>query len=86
MEKTEYIEHVTSLLLTIVKSLVDIQEEVTVTSVVGEQTVQFIIDCNKTDIGKVIGKKGNNIQSIRQILFGVACKNHFRSVISLKNE
>ena len=43
----------------IVKRLVDYPEKVVVTEVEGERTLVFELRVEKSDMGKVIGKKGN---------------------------
>ncbi len=52
----------------IVKGVVDNKEEVIVTETVKEDgTVELLINVNPEEIGKVIGKQGKVIKSIRTI-------------------
>ncbi len=57
----------------IVKALVDVPEDAVVTEVSGEQTSIMQIRVAKSDIGKVLGKDGRIIDSIR-IIMGAAGK------------
>ena len=50
------------------KALVDYPEQVKVTEVEGEQTTVIELLVAKEDLGKIIGKQGNNAQSLRTIL------------------
>ena len=57
-----------SLVEQIAKSLVDSEEEVSVGVVDGEITTVFELRVANSDIGKIIGKKGNTALAIRTIL------------------
>jgi len=52
----------------IVKHLVDKPDEVRVTEIKGEQTMVLELHVGAGDYGKVIGKRGKNIQAIRTLL------------------
>ena len=52
----------------IAKALVDNPDEVAVRVIEGEQTTIFELRVAQDDIGKVIGKQGRTIRSIRTIL------------------
>jgi uncharacterized protein len=62
------------LLMRIVKAMVDNPDEVTVTETDGDHTIMFNLKVAKSDIGKVIGKQGRNVQAIRLILSATAAK------------
>ena len=51
----------------VVKALVDHPEQVDVKEVDGERVVVFEVRLNPTDIGKVIGKSGRMISSLRTL-------------------
>lgn len=72
-----------SLIDQIVKSLVDIPEEVSVTEVDGEKTAVFELRVAKSDIGKVIGKHGNTARAIRTILSAAGSKLGKRYVLEI---
>lgn len=65
-------ENVASLLEFIVKRLVDSPEDVKVTEVQGERTTVLEIRVNDEDMGKVIGKKGRIIKSLRIVVRAAA--------------
>ena len=67
----------------IVKALVDQPEEVTVTEIEGGHTVVLEISVAKSDMGKVIGKKGRNALALRTILSAAAGKARKRYVLEI---
>jgi hypothetical protein len=52
----------------IVKALVDQPEQVRVTETEGGHTVVLELNVAKSDMGKVIGKRGRNVGAIQTIL------------------
>ena len=62
------------LITAIVQALVDQPEEVFVTEIGGSHTTVLEVRVAKTDIGKVIGKRGRTAQAIRTIMSAVAGK------------
>lgn len=56
------------LVLHIVKALVDDTEQVEVNEIKGGNTSVFELKVAKEDLGKVIGKRGRNVNAIRTIL------------------
>jgi len=52
----------------IVQAMVDHPEQVEISEVKGENVLVLELKVVKEDIGKVIGKKGQNAQAIRTIL------------------
>ncbi len=54
----------------VVKSLVDAPNEVGVTVTEEDGVSSIMIRCNKSDIGKVIGKRGRTIAAIRCLVAG----------------
>jgi predicted RNA-binding protein YlqC (UPF0109 family) len=67
----------------IVKALVDHPDEVSVTQIDGEKTIIFELRCNEGDIGKVIGKNGRTIKSIRTLLGSAAAKANMRAMLEI---
>ncbi len=71
------------LIADMVKVLVDQPDQVTVTEIVGGQTVVFELSVAKSDMGKVIGKKGRNALALRTILSAAAGKVRKRYVLEI---
>lgn len=67
----------------IAQSLVDNQEKVEVTEIVGEQISVIELRVAKEDLGKVIGKQGRTAKAIRTILSAASAKIHKRSVLEI---
>jgi predicted RNA-binding protein YlqC (UPF0109 family) len=67
----------------IAQSLVDNQEKVDVTEIVGEQTSVIELRVAKEDLGKVIGKQGRTAKAIRTILSAASAKIHKRAVLEI---
>jgi predicted RNA-binding protein YlqC (UPF0109 family) len=67
----------------IVKALVDQPEHVTVTEIEGGQTVVFELSVAKSDMGKVIGKRGRHADAIRTIVSAAAGKAGKRYVFEI---
>ena len=71
------------LILYIAQAIVDNPDEVTVSVIESAQTNILELKVAKSDLGKVIGKKGRNIQAIRTILNSVSGKAKKRVVLEL---
>jgi predicted RNA-binding protein YlqC (UPF0109 family) len=68
----------------IVKQLVDKPEKVIVEETApNEKTVELKVKVDSSDIGKVIGKQGKNINAIRTLLTAVGAKNHHRATLQV---
>jgi hypothetical protein len=76
----------TELLSQIIKQIVDDPEAVSVNEVQGERAVVLEIKVAEDDIGKVIGREGRIINSLRQIIKAAAGKRNKRVNIELINE
>src|SRR5512147_2438472 len=62
----------------IVKNLVDHPDKVRISEVDGTHTLIIELSVEKSDIGKIIGKKGKTINAIRTLLMSVASRNGLR--------
>ena len=76
MRMQELIKH-------IAQSLVDNPDKVEVTEVIGEQSSIIELRVAKEDLGKVIGKHGRTVQSIRTILSAASAKVHKRAGLEI---
>lgn len=66
----------------IVKAIVNHPDKVKVTRTVDERGVLITLDVEPTDIGYVIGRRGNTIRAIRTLLKVVGAKNN--ALVNLK--
>jgi len=68
----------------IVKQLVDNPDKVVIEeNTPDENTVEINIKVDKDDIGKVIGKHGNNINALRILLTAVGAKGRRRTILQI---
>ena len=56
------------------EALVDHPDQVEVTEIAGRDTSVIQLKAAKEDMGKIIGKKGRNVQAMRTILSGASRK------------
>jgi predicted RNA-binding protein YlqC (UPF0109 family) len=67
-------DEIVQLVELIAKALVDKPEEVSVKAVEGEQVLVLELSVDPSDLGKVIGKKGRTVKSIRSLLGAAGMK------------
>ena len=67
----------------IARAIVDYPDQVSVTMVEGDQTTVIELSVAKTDIGKVIGKRGVNVSAIRTLLNAAGGKTKKRFVLEI---
>ena len=67
----------------LVKALVDDPSEVQINEVAGDKVTLYELRVSKTDIGKIIGKKGRTAQAIRTILNAVSSKQGKRAELEI---
>lgn len=67
----------------IIKGIVDNPDKVEINEIIGEKTSIFEVKVDSSDIGKVIGRQGRNIKSIRTIVNAAAQKDDKRAVIEI---
>ena len=67
----------------IAKAMVDNDDAVSVTEIIGNQTTVLELKVAKDDLGKVIGKQGRNAQAMRTILSAVSAKIKKRVVLEI---
>lgn len=71
------------LLETIVRSLIEHPEQARITEIIGEKTVVLELRCAKGDLGKIIGKGGKTVGSIRTLLNAVASREGRRAILEV---
>lgn len=71
-------DSVITYLETLVKGLVDHQEDVKVTKTVDEMGVLMTLDVNAKDMGQIIGRKGATAKAIRTLLRVAGMKHNAR--------
>ncbi|NMA42461.1 MAG: KH domain-containing protein [Oligosphaeraceae bacterium] len=62
----------------VVKALVDAPEKVSLESVEKERITIIQVRCEKSDIGKIIGKSGKTIAAIRSLVSSAAGRSGLR--------
>jgi predicted RNA-binding protein YlqC (UPF0109 family) len=67
----------------IIKGIVDNPDKVEINEIIGERSSIFEVRVDSNDIGKVIGRQGRNIKSIRTIVNAAAQKDDKRVVIEI---
>lgn len=75
--------HLVQLIEYLVKSLVDLPDQVRVNAIKGEQTTVIELHVAKEDLGKVIGKQGRTATSLRTLLNAASTKLKVRSVLEI---
>ena len=71
------------LILKIVQAMVDHPESVSVSEIKGDQMTVFELNVAREDLGKVIGKQGQNARAIRTILNAASARERRRSVLEI---
>ncbi|MFQ5649226.1 MAG: KH domain-containing protein [bacterium] len=70
-------------LIFIVKHLVDNPEEVQVNEIEGERTVVLELRVGRGDMGKVVGRRGQNARALRTLLAAASAKTGRRAVLEI---
>jgi predicted RNA-binding protein YlqC (UPF0109 family) len=71
------------LITEIVQAIVDRPEEVSVNEVGGDHTIVLELSVAKSDMGKVIGKRGRMAEAIRAILTAASGKARKRYILEI---
>jgi len=72
------VNHITELVRTIVSQLVDNPSAIMIEEKSGDRTTVISITVPKDEVGKIIGREGKIITSIRTICENIAAKNEKR--------
>ena len=68
----------------IAKQLVDKPDNVIVEETTpDENTIAVTLKVDNSDIGKVIGKHGQNVKAMRILLYAVGAKEHHRAILQI---
>jgi len=67
----------------IVRGIVDNPDKVEINELIGEKSSIYEVKVDSDDIGKVIGRQGRNIKSIRTIVNAAAQKDDKRVIIEI---
>ena len=68
----------------IAKQLVDKPDNVSVEeTALDEDTIELTLRVDQSDIGKVIGKQGRNVNAMRTLLYAVGAKEHHRAILQI---
>ena len=70
----------------LIKALVDEPDQVHVTENKGEKTTVFEANVSKKDMGKVIGRNGRTIESLRTIVGACGAKRKKRCIFQVIDE
>lgn len=68
-------------LTTIINSLVEFPEQVSIKEVEGEKSIVFEVKVANTDMGKVIGREGKIAAAIRTVMKALAAKEQKRVTV-----
>ena len=63
--------------------LVDHPGDVLISELQGEKTIIYELRCNKGDVGKIIGKSGKTVASLRSILNTIAARSGKRAMLEV---
>ena len=75
VDKVRELEHFVDY---VVRALVDYPDEVSIETTETSEGAAIKIRCRKEDIGKIVGKRGKIIMSIRSLVSGAAGRQHKR--------
>jgi uncharacterized protein len=75
----EFIEYIT-------KNLVDVPENVKVEEIIQDSKVIVKLIVSKEDLGKIIGKQGKTIKSLRVLFTAIAAKHNKSGQLEINEE
>jgi uncharacterized protein len=70
----------------IVKNIVDHPDKVLINEIGGTHILTIELSVDKSDLGKVIGKKGNTINAIRTLLISIASRDGIKANLEIIEE
>ena len=72
-----------TLLLQVIRALVDRPQAATITEVAGAQTVIYEVHCHSEDIGKIIGRNGRTINALRGLAEALGARRRRRVILEI---
>ena len=75
-----------ALIQTMIEPLIDFPEDFENKVVVGEEFTEYNLHLNPEDIGRVIGRRGRVIRSIRTIVYSIRQRGQKRSKIVVQDD
>ncbi len=82
MESNE-LSDIGTLVLTLVRALVDRPEEVVVNEIEGSQATVLEVRVAKSDHGKLVGRRGRTANAVRELLTGYGGKRNRRYLLEI---
>jgi predicted RNA-binding protein YlqC (UPF0109 family) len=84
MTEQIFIKEGTELIKSMAKGLVDMNDNIDVQISTGSShTIVFTLKCAKSDLGKLIGKRGRTATAMRTILGAIASKYGRRAILDI---
>ena len=83
LSKEELVERVRGRLENMVSMLIEYPKDYSVEVTLGEKTICFKINCAQPDLGRILGRNGQMISSIRVVVAGITSKFGYRSIVEL---
>ena len=80
---TELVNQIKDLITYNLNLIIEHTSELVLTEEIGDNSISITIKANKEDRGKIIGKKGSMIRSVRTLVRALASKDRVRTVINM---
>ena len=81
--QTELQIQIKKVITDILSLIIQYPEDLVLTDEVGDNSIIVTIKAHKDDRGKIIGKKGNMVRSVRTIIRALASKDKIRTVVTM---
>ncbi len=81
--KKSFRDEVKDVIHSVLATMLNHSEKVTVSYQVGERTTVFKVDCHPEDYGQLLGKQGRNIEGLRRITIAMMAKHGCRAVVEV---
>jgi hypothetical protein len=67
----------------IINALVDHEDQIQINEIVGEKTLMYEVRVAESDVGKIIGRNGKTINSIRTLLRAATVKDNKKVILEV---